>query len=729
MVALIGVGFSAIIYNLANIQFVQADELRRNAVSQQMWDTVTSPNRGEILDINMTVLARSSTVWTVILSPKALETEEERNLVADGLSELLEIDRQTLYDRTLKTWSQYEIIKRKINDKERDELNAWIDENKMSQALRTIDDYKRYYPNNNLLSGVLGFTGSENTGLYGLEAYYEKTLAGKAGRIITARNGANDRMPIKMKFEKKIEAENGKSLVLTIDSVVQYYAEKYLEIAIKETGCKNRGSVIIMDVKTGAIVAMATKGDFDPNNPMEVSNPTSAALIAKLAGDEQSAALKSAREQQWINKPVFDFYEPGSVFKTFTSAAALEERTITAHTTFNCSGSLVVGGSEISCHKKGGHGIQTFAQALSNSCNPAFMKVGESLGRDLFFKYYTAFGFTEPTGIDMLSESRVTPALYHTAEKLNVVELAIAAFGQRNKVTPIQMITAMSAVANGGYLMEPYVVDRILNADGSVFSTTEPKVKRQVISEQVSRQLCEMLGEVATSGGSINAYIPGYRVGGKTGTSEKLDIAERNQVVSSFSGFAPYEDPQYAILVMLDEPSLPETVRYGGTIAAPVAQKIFSEALPYLGIDPKYTPEEIAKLECTTPDVRGKSVSEAQNMLDNAQLKYSVYGNGDKVLKQVPANGQTIPRGGKVALYTTEEEMETTVKVPDFTGKTLIQANEMAAKAGVNLQLTGSGLQNGSAIASSQDIAAGTEVPPGRVIKVSFVVHDDTVTA
>ncbi|HIW74667.1 MAG TPA: PASTA domain-containing protein [Firmicutes bacterium] len=724
MVLLIGVCFSAVIGKLSILQIVQADEWREKAVNQQMSDSIISPKRGTIYDANMTVLAQSATVWTVIMSPKDIADEDTRVKIADELSAMLEVDRDTLYNKTLKTNSQYEIVKSKIEYPLAETLRTWIEENALTGVFRIIEDYKRYYPLNSLASEVLGFTGTDNYGLYGLEAYYEDTLAGKPGRVVTAKNGWGDELSTKMKFEKTVDAEDGNSLVLTIDSVVQYYAEKYLEIAVKENGCTNRGACIIMDVNTGAIVAMATKGDFDPNDPMTVTDPDAAAAIALLSGDERSEALKKAREEQWVNKPISDYYEPGSVFKVFTSAMALEEDVVNEDTSFYCKGYITIAGTRVGCHKAGGHGSENFVQAVSNSCNPAFAEIGQKLGRSLFWKYYQGFGFTNRTGIDMLSESLVTSSLYHNEDQLNIMELSVSAFGQTFKVTPIQMITAMAAVANGGKLMQPYVVQQVLDADGNVVSNTQPTVKRQVISEETSERLCKIL-DVSVNSGSKNAYVAGYRMAGKTGTSDKTDqnnATGTSNVVASFAGFAPSDNPQYAILVLLDEPQV--AVRFGGTISAPVAQKIMTEALPYLGVEPVYTDEEIASMERTTPDVLDKEVSTAQSLLTNSELRYKVVGSGSTVIKQVPDKGESIPKNGIVVLYTDEEDLSQTTTVPNFSGMTLAQANVAAANANINIQMVGLGLESGEAKASSQSIAEGTAVPLGTVVEVNFLYQD-----
>ena len=728
MAVLVGFCFTAVLGKLAVLQIVQTDEWQKKAVSQQLSDSAISPNRGSIYDANMKLLAGSAEVGTIIMSPHNIPDDEAvRTKIADELSVLLEVDRERLYKQTLKVNSQYEIVKKKIEKDLVETFIQWVEDNGFASTgiFRIITDYKRYYPSGTLLSSVLGFVNAENKGGEGLEAYYNDVLAGKPGRIVTAQNGWGEEMPTSLKYESTIDAEQGHSLVLTIDQSVQNFAEKYLEVAVKETGAKNRGICIVMEVDTGAILAMATKGDYDPNEYQVIADPDMAAQIAMLSGDEKSQALQAAQWKQWKNKPVTDYYEPGSVFKTFTAAMALEEGIANENTTFHCPGYLKVEGTTIKCHVgTPGHGTVNFAQAISKSCNPYFMQLGAKIGRHIFFKYYTGFGFTDRTGIDMRGEARITSDLYHPEEGpngLNPVELATCSIGQTFKVTPIQMITAMAAVANGGRLMQPYVVQQILDEEGNVVQKTEPTVKRQVISASTSQRLAAMMAASVNGGGAKNAYVAGYRVAGKTGTADKTET--KQDVWASFSGFAPADDPKVAILVMLDEPQ--STVRFGGTIAAPVAQKVLNDTLPYLGIEPKYTEEEIANMSRTTPKVEGDSLGTAQNKLANLGLEYKIVGSGETVLKQVPESGKSIPKGGTVVLYTEEDTTQKTAKVPDFKGMSVSRANAAAVNAGLNIQLSGLGLSSGEAKASGQSLAAGTEVPIGTVVTVEFVYEDN----
>lgn len=725
LLLIVVIAFGSCIAQLFKLQIRDGESLQKKAVAQQMSDTITSPNRGTIYDSNRQVLAESQLVWTVIMSPAAIgsdETSEARRVkIADEISVVLEVDRDKLYEKTQKTYSQYEIIKRKIERAKVEALVQWVSDNQMGGIFRVITDYKRVYPYGSLASTVLGFTGTDNTGLYGLEAQYESVLAGEAGRVITTKNGWGEQMPNTLSYEKTIDAKDGNGLVLTIDQTIQHYAEKYLEEAVQSTGCTNRGLAVVMNVKTGAVLALAVKGDYNPNTPFVLQDANEQARIDALSGDESSSALTAALQKQWTNKVVNDFYEPGSVFKVFTASMGIEEGVANENTTFDCHGILRVGDRNIRCHVyPSSHGTQTFAKAISNSCNPAFMNLGLKVGAADFFKYFVGFGFTEKTGIDMLGESQVTSALYHGAD-MSDVSLATCSIGQTFKITPIQMITGISAVANGGYLMQPYVVAEQLDGDGNVVSTTSPTVRRQVISEDTARRVGAMLAQAVNGGGSKNAYVAGYRVAGKTGTADKTEGG--GNVWASFSGFAPADDPEVAILVVLDEPQ--STIRYGGTISAPVAQKILADTLPYLGIEPVYTAEEIARMNSVTPSVVGKETSVATSLIKSQGLEYYVVGNGGTVLRQMPEGGTTIPQGGQVVLYTDESSDERTVVVPNFTGMTLTQANKAASAAGVNILITGlvTGA-SGDPTASSQSVAAGTSISRATVVTVKFVYSD-----
>ena len=739
--------FLANVVKLFQLQILEGEDWQKRAVSQQLSDTVVSAKRGPIYDSDMELLAVSADVWKIIMSPKNISSCNWENLegvnkeaevskdegvlmlrkrIATDLSDMFDLEYDKLYEQTGKVNSQYVVIQSKVEYKEKEAFVDWAEANGLSKAFYIITDYKRYYPQNSLASTVLGFTGTDNVGLEGLEAKYNSVLAGTPGRIVTAQNGVGDEMPTTMEYTKVVDAVDGYGLVTTIDSFVQAQTEKYLAEAVTSTGALHRGVAIVMDVNTGAILAMATKGDYDPNDPFTIADPDSKALIATLSGDEKSEAIYAARQLQWRNKAITDSYEPGSVFKVFTTAMGLEENLISESTCYTCTNSLTVSGwnQPIRCHiYPRGHGVLDLPAAISNSCNPYFMQLGLKLGANTFYKYFNGFGFTEKTGVDMNGEQDYR--IFHSLETLQNSEasLATASFGQTFQVTPIQMITAMCAIANGGKLMTPYVVAQVLDADGNVISTTEPKVKRQIISEETSERICKILGDIVNGGGSKNAYVAGYRVAGKTGTSEKRTTVENTEdVIASFSGFAPADNPQVAVLVLLDDPQT--EVRYGGTLSAPVAQKIFEAIMPHLGIEPSYTAEELNTLSRTTPLVTGQTIAVAQTKISNAGLKATIVGNGEKVVLQVPEAGQTIPAGGTMLLYTEEEEVEM-VTVPNLTGLSVTEVKARASRVGLNVQMTGLvGGSGESALSNRQSYASGTTVPKGTVIEVNFYYQD-----
>ena len=711
---------------LFRIQVLEQDEWQKQAVAQQLADVEISANRGQIYDANMSVLALTREVCTIVMAPCNIRREVTRQKIADELSVVLELDRQTLYEQTLDSQSQYKVIKSKVDKSVGDAFIEWVNENSLGSVFRIVTDYKREYPLKNTLSCVLGFVGKDNVAREGLELLYDEELSGTPGRMVAAQNTYGDHLPTSLEYEYTVNATDGNSLVLTVDQYIQQVTDKYLQDALTEFKATNRGCAIVMDVDTGAILAMSTKGDYDPNDYLTIADPTVAEKIALLSGQEQSDAIVKARLEQYRNKAL-DFYEPGSVFKTFTAAMGLEEGLVTEQSAFYCGGSFHIADRNMKCwiHPKG-HGQQNFVQAIANSCNPAFMTLGTRVGTKLFSKYYAGFGFTAKTGVDLLGEQAVTSGLYHLPENITQVDVAASSIGQTFKVTPLQIVTAMSAVANGGYLMQPYIVQKVLDGEGNVVSNTEPVVKRQMISEDTSARICAML-ENAVSGGSIkNAYISGYRVAGKTGTSEKTETKSEEdkdanvEIIASFGGFAPADDPQVAVLVMVDEP---QYLKSGGGVAAPCAKKILKDILPYLGVEPNYTEEEIASLDRSVPNVVGATISAAATTLKASTLTYHTIGNGDTVVKQVPASGTSIPKGGAVWLYTDNRETQKTT-VPDFSGRTVAQVSQAANTAGVNVLLSGISAAAGTPTATRQSVSAGKEVAKGTVITVEFTYAD-----
>lgn len=726
LIVMVALGFGLIVVSLIRLQLVDGAELQKAAVDQQLRDTTISAQRGTIYDRNMKPLAQSATVWKVVLAPAYIDKDDEtlRRKLSTGLADILGLDAEDIYKRTEGT-SYYDVLKTKVETDVKDRLVQFIEENDLGNTIQLQEDYKRYYPFGSFASTILGFTGTDGQGLAGLEAYYDEYLSGTAGRLVTAKNAVGTDMPFQ--YEQKVEAQDGYNLVLTIDEVVQHYLEQALEEGVENNKVENRATGIVMNVKTGEIVAMAVKGDYDPNNPFVIADEEERARIAELSEEEQQEATSAALQAQWRNKAVSDTYYPGSVFKMVTLSMALEENVATEETTFTCTGSYVPvqGERAINCHNTSGHGTQTLVQGTMNSCNPFFIYLGQLLGTETFFDYFEAFGFTQKTGIDLPGEAS-TKGLYHDRD-MSLMDLAVESFGQNFSITPIQMITACAAIANGGYLVQPHVVSQIVDNDGNIIKTADTTVKRQVISEETSKRVSKILQENATSGTAKNGYVAGYRIAGKTGTSEKVGadgkVGSDNKYIASYCGFAPADDPQYAVLVFFDEPT--GDSYYGGAVAGPVFAKIMEEILPYLNVETKYTEDEAGSVGVSAPNVIGKTVSEATNELTNSGLKILVKGSGDTVIAQTPDPGSSVPSGGTVVVYTDEASMNQTVTVPNFTNRSLSDVNYLAAQAGLNIKVTGA-YNSSAATARTQDYAAGEQIKPGTVITVNFV-EEDTV--
>ena len=726
LIVMVALGFGLIVVSLIRLQLVDGAELQKAAVDQQLRDTTISAQRGTIYDRNMKPLAQSATVWKVVLAPAYIDKDDEtlRRKLSTGLADILGLDAEDIYKRTEGT-SYYDVLKTKVETDVKDRLVQFIEENDLGNTIQLQEDYKRYYPFGSFASTILGFTGTDGQGLAGLEAYYDEYLSGTAGRLVTAKNAVGTDMPFQ--YEQKVEAQDGYNLVLTIDEVVQHYLEQALEEGVENNKVENRATGIVMNVKTGEIVAMAVKGDYDPNNPFVIADEEERARIAELPEEEQQEATSAALQAQWRNKAVSDTYYPGSVFKMVTLSMALEENVATEETTFTCTGSYVPvqGERAINCHNTSGHGTQTLVQGTMNSCNPFFIYLGQLLGTETFFDYFEAFGFTQKTGIDLPGEAS-TKGLYHDRD-MSLMDLAVESFGQNFSITPIQMITACAAIANGGYLVQPHVVSQIVDNDGNIIKTADTTVKRQVISEETSKLVSKILQENATSGTAKNGYVAGYRIAGKTGTSEKVGadgkVGSDNKYIASYCGFAPADDPQYAVLVFFDEPT--GDSYYGGAVAGPVFAKIMEEILPYLNVETKYTEDEAGSVGVSAPNVIGKTVSEATNELTNSGLKILVKGSGDTVIAQTPDPGSSVPSGGTVVVYTDEASMNQTVTVPNFTNRSLSDVNYLAAQAGLNIKVTGA-YNSSAATARTQDYAAGEQIKPGTVITVNFV-EEDTV--
>lgn len=712
-------GFGAAALRIGWLQTFQAEELRKKAVAQQLTDTTLSAKRGSIYDRNMEPLAESATVWRVVLAPVYLKTDEDRRIVAKGLAEILEMDEEKIFEKSQQD-SYYVELKRQIETDVRDKILAFCETLQEEHgingnAVYLLDDYKRYYHKNELASAVIGFTGSDDQGLSGIEYQYDDLLTGTPGRLVTATNSVGTEMPFK--YSQNIDAVDGSSLVLTIDSHIQAIVEKYLKEGIEENKVYNRAVGIVMDVNNGEVLAMASVGGFDLNDPFTLPEEIMTE-IAKLPEEERGQAESNELSKMWRNKAVSDTYYPGSVFKMFTAAMAVEEGLVTDNSSFYCPGYYVVDGVSMGCHLTSGHGTQNFRESIKNSCNPAFMQIGELVGKERFYKYYQAFGFSEKTGIDLPGEA--DDIFFSEDGSMLNVNLATASFGQNFAITPIQMATAVCAIANGGYIVQPHVVSQVLDSDGNIVSTVSTDVKRQAVSSETAAHIANILEENAVSGSGKNGYVAGYRVAGKTGTSEKkVDLNDdgNQDYIASFCGFAPAEDAEVVCLVFFDTPT--GAAYYGSQVAAPVFAKIMSEVLPYLEVPTQYTDEEIENLDVTVGSYVGMNVDEAISAAEGEGFTVTVKGEGKKVLAQVPRASMNIPKGGNVVLYLDEASAKEQVEVPNLRGYNVSSVNYLASIAGINVSITGA-VNSALSMSSSQSIAPGTMVSPGTVVTVNF---------
>ncbi len=720
VIVLILLGFATVLTNLFYQSVIRSDFYQTKALENQMRDITVTGKRGTIYDRNMKAVARSATVWTVFISPNdlnAIKDEEERELtrrlIAENLSEILEVDSAKIIEQSKKK-NYYEVIKKKVEEPEIEKIRAFAKDKDIS-CIHLVEDSKRYYPYNDFASSVIGFTGADNQGLYGIEAKYDSYLTGTPGRIVAAKNANGTDMPLT--YEKMYAAKDGNSLVLTLDYSIQHFLEKALEATVSQHQPANRAAGIVMNVKTGEVLAMASKPDFNLNQPYVIADEALAATLEGLEGDAYTKARSAAWERQWRNKAITELYEPGSVFKVLTASAALEEKKVSASTTFKCSGSKKVGVHTMGCHVRSGHGLQTFPETIVNSCNPAFIDIGQLLGQNLFTKYVRSFGLTNgsKTGIDLPGEQACQT--YSNAETMSIVDLASCSFGQSNVVTPIQMISIMAAVVNGGNLVTPYVVQKVLDEDGNVVKNVEPQIKRQVLSKETSEAMRPMLEGVVAANGGGNAYVKGYRIGGKSGTAQKGNDTVNQKYISSFCTFAPVDDPEIAVLIVVDEPNVTNGY-YGSVVAGPACASVMADALPYLGYEPQYTEEELAQQEISVGNYIGMDLLKAQNEVTNKQLKPVIKGNGAKVVKQVPARGSTLARQGKVILYTEEDVEETTVTVPKLIGRTPAEANTVLTNLHLNIKLNGGAANAVGATVFLQSVPEGEKVPIGTVIEV-----------
>jgi stage V sporulation protein D (sporulation-specific penicillin-binding protein) len=770
--------------NLVDTAIINAESFRAKANAQQLRRFTINANRGTIFDANGKILAQSKTVWTIVVSPTTIRSNaatfqtqrenaairEYRQNIEDGLpavmpvagvvydeaveisnalAEIFELDAAEILTRIRESNLGYEIVARQAEKPEVDKLNEFKRQRGIGiYSVYAVEDTKRFYPNGSLAANVIGFTNFDNIGVYGVEARYDKYLQGVNGLFVMAKDANNQPMPYD--YEMRYEPRNGHSIYLTIDEVLQHYLEKNLEITHSQHRPENRATGIMMNAQTGAILAMATYPSFDLNEPSILTELDHSRMAGERTrkindtlilsgfshGDEFTLQPEQVekidndirdlgivmRETQWKNKAVSELYFPGSVFKVITLAAALEEHAVGLNTGFFCGGVVTMAGEDIHCWRPGGHGqIMNVTDAITKSCNPAFMEMGRLLGIQKFSEYFEAFGFTSRTGIDLPGEAN---SLYISGGRMQNIDLAVSSFGQANKITPLQMITAYAAAVNGGHLVTPYVVDRVIDNDGNIIKSAQPQIRRQVISAETSALMRQILEDVVTENGGNNAYIAGYRIGGKSGTSQKIDeFPEGDRYVSSFAAFTPSNEPEIIMLVMVDDPQGGQI--YGSAVAAPVVSAVFRETLPYLEIYPtQMSEEELALQDTVVPPLVGLTRHEVITRLNERGLNYRFIGEdeGNRVLYTVPIDGRTITRNGTVVIYLSEQDYITRV-IPDVRGMSPARANEVITGAGFNIRLTGA-IFNDQATAVAQSIEAGAEMPTGTIIEVDFMVID-----
>lgn len=739
--------FIVLAAKLYDIQIVHHDEYEAAAIAQQVRETTVSAARGTLYDRNGRILAISAGVDTIYISPAEIERgHEDAEAIAKGLSEILGVDYETILKRAQNTKSWYEVVARKVEPEVSEKVREFKAEGGYS-GIKVEADTKRYYPNGSLASHVIGFVGLENKGLGGIEARYDSLLSGKNGYVMRSTTAAGTDM-LYSSYEDYVDAEDGQSLSLTIDSTIQYYIEKHLAQAVADYDIQNGAAAICMEVDTGAILSMASLGNFDLNDYQTISAEAEAEIRAAAQSDEEYNELYSLAQQlQWRNKAISDTYEPGSTFKIITLAMALEEGVVSENSSFYCGGSMnVLGrGSPLKCWKYGGHGSQSLTQAVQHSCNVAFVNIGQLVGEEKFYEYAEGFGFidrtqdtsqqlTAKTGIDLGGESGSiwwSEDVFCNPENLS--QLAAASFGQTFNITPIQLITAVSACVNGGRLMKPYLVQSVEDSEGNIVSQTEPELVRQVISEETSATVRKILEQVVgdqKEGTGHNAYVAGYRIGGKTGTSTKTteEIAGNKEYIVSFIGFAPADDPEIAILVLLDDPSSESGIYIsGGQMAAPVVGKMMADILPYLGYEPEYTDAELENIDRPVPEVAGMSLAEAQRALTESGFKSRIIGEGDTVTDQLPRSGVVIASGSEVLLYAGQSPAPTQETMPDVRGLSYAEAVERLGDIGVYLSSGNSSTDAANLIVSGQSIAPGTAVEHGTVVDVTLYLNDTSM--
>ena len=724
MIFAIVIGFVPLACALVKIQLIDYKTYQSKAIEQQTRDTIITPKRGVIYDRNMKEIAVSATAETVFISPAEIETDEDAETVAKILSEVLELEYDSVISKTKNKKSYYQVIKKKIDVDAATRLREKIKEHGV-RGIHLTEDTKRYYPYGSFAAQVVGFCGDENTGLFGIEKKYENVLKGMPGRVIAAKNARGTEMPFQ--YEEYYDAQNGQNVVLTIDETIQQVLENHLQTAVIDGKIENRGAGIVYNIKTGEILAMATYGDFDLNEPYEITDEAALKRIEEASEDEKKQVRSNELQAVWRNKFISDAYEPGSVFKILTVAMGYEEGVVNSNSTFNCPGGMRVADRIIHCWKREGHGNVNLSQALEKSCNCALMSIVSKIGNEKFYDYCEGFGLLDKTGVDLIGEAG---GYFFNEESFknpnNKVSLAVASFGQTFKVTPMQMVCAVGAVVNDGKLMKPHIVKEIVDDNKIVIKKFEPETVRQIISEKTSDFINQSIEETVATGTGKNARVSGYRIGGKTGTSEKVDeytAEEGKKYIASFFGVAPMENPEIAILVMLDTPR--GIYLEGSQLAAPVAGKVFAEILPYLGFEPTYTADELVGAEVTMPNLIG-GTSESVNKLLSSNRNYSSFtiktvGDGKICTDQLPAEGAKIPKNSTIVVYMGGKAEGEEVEMPNVIGMTPESANKILTNAGLYMKANGAVDKRSSAVgATKQQYPEGTKLKRGTVVSVEF---------
>ena len=726
------------------------DYYARLALRNQTRTTAVTADRGIIYDRNMNILACSQSVENVYLDPHELkQSKADISAISEKLGEILNIEPQWISEQAKDTKMRYKQIASRIDEETATKIRNYINEENIA-GIHLEPNSQRYYPYGTLAAQVIGFTNASNTGSEGIEAAYNSYLEGSVGSVITTKG--NNEMDMPFSYENYVSSKQGNSVVLTLDMTVQACLEKQIEQAVARYDVKNGAFGMVMDVNTGEILAMATYGSYDPNNYMDVQDEKTAAELEKLRGQyllhpEDSVAytegkkayqqaLNAALLKQWRNRCISDGYEPGSTFKVMTMAAALDCGAITLDTAFHCSGAEQIPGraQRLHCWRSTGHGAQKTPQALQNSCNLAFAHIALKLGGERFYSYIEKFGILEKTGIDLSGESKgvfFSKELVTDTDKWGTASLTSGSFGQTFKLTPLQLIRGIAAVVNGGYLLEPYVVSQVMDADGNVVLEQQPTVLRRVISEETSKTMRTLMESVVVEGTAKNAQVAGFSIGGKTGTSEKIDVFDENgqrvqDKIVSFVGVAPMDDPQYIVLVALDTPSRSTGIYIsGGVMAAPTVGAVMADILPYLEVSRNYGPEDAAGQSITVSDFSGMTQKEAEKELKNLGLTAQFIGSGEQIAGQIPEAGNMVPGNSQVLLYLGQEPEIRQVTVPDFTGMTRQQASDAAGLLGLYILVTGNGAMDAVVTAQSQPM--NTQVVVGTTIKLEFAdinAHD-----